>query len=63
MHHPHRRARSSGQLPKLFGFKVETNGFLGELTGFVKGPGNGEAVPAAAMVGITGIPTPWLSTC
>ena len=44
-----------GQLPKLFGFKVEANGFLGELTGFVKGLANGEAVPAAAMVGITGI--------
>ena len=44
-----------GQLPKLFGFKVEASGFLGELTGFVKGLANGEAVPAAAMVGITGI--------
>ena len=44
-----------GQLPKLFGFKVEADGFLGELTGFVKGLANGEAVPAAAMVGITGI--------
>ena len=44
-----------GQLPKLFGFKVEANGFLGELTGFVKGLANGEAVPAAAMVGIVGI--------
>src|SRR6266496_6334760 len=26
-----------GQLPKLFGFKVEAEGLLGELTGFVKG--------------------------
>ena len=26
-----------GQLPKLFGFKVETEGLIGEITGFVKG--------------------------
>src|SRR5580692_957012 len=38
-----------GQLPKLFGFKVEANGFLGELTGFVQGLARGEAVPAATM--------------
>ena len=44
-----------GQLPKLFGFKVEANGFLGELTGFARGLAHGEAVPAAAMVGIAGI--------
>jgi len=44
-----------GQLPKLFGFKVEANGFLGELAGFVKGLAHGEAVAAAAAVGIAGI--------
>ena len=44
-----------GQLPKLFGFKVEADGFLGEVTGFVKGLANGEAVAAAAAVGIAGI--------
>jgi high affinity sulfate transporter 1 len=44
-----------GQLPKLFGFKVEAEGFLGELTGFVKGLAHGEAVAAAAAVGIAGI--------
>jgi len=44
-----------GQLPKLFGFKVEANGFLGEITGFVKGLAHGEAVAAAAAVGIAGI--------
>src|SRR5499427_10664488 len=44
-----------GQLPKLFGFKVESDNFIGELTGFVKGLANGEAVAAAAAVGITGI--------
>src|SRR6516165_809008 len=44
-----------GQLPKLFGFKVDANGFLGELTGFVKGLAHGEANAAAAAVGIAGI--------
>jgi high affinity sulfate transporter 1 len=44
-----------GQLPKLFGFKVDADGFLGELTGFVTGLAHGEAVPAAAAVGIAGI--------
>src|SRR6201982_718558 len=37
-----------GQLPKLFGFKVEADGFLGEVAGFVKGLANGEAVGGAA---------------
>jgi high affinity sulfate transporter 1 len=44
-----------GQLPKLFGFKVEASGFAGELTGFAKGLANGEAVAAAAAVGAAGI--------
>jgi high affinity sulfate transporter 1 len=44
-----------GQLPKLFGFKVEAEGFIGEVAGFVKGLANGEAVAAAAAVGIAGI--------
>src|SRR6201994_4173293 len=44
-----------GQLPKLFGFKVEPDSFIGEITGFVKGLANGEAVAAAAAVGIAGI--------
>jgi high affinity sulfate transporter 1 len=44
-----------GQLPKLFGFTVEANGFAGELTGFAQGLANGEAVAAAAAVGIAGI--------
>jgi high affinity sulfate transporter 1 len=44
-----------GQLPKLFGFKVEADSFIGEVTGFVKGLANGEAVAAAAAVGIAGI--------
>jgi len=44
-----------GQLPKLFGFKVEAEGFIGEVTGFARGLANGEAVAAAAAVGIAGI--------
>jgi high affinity sulfate transporter 1 len=44
-----------GQLPKLFGFKVEADGFIGEVAGFVKGLANGEAVAAAAAVGIVGV--------
>src|ERR671934_85453 len=45
----------AGQLPKLFGFKVDADGFLGELTGFVTGLADGKANAAAAVVGIAGI--------
>jgi len=44
-----------GQLPKLFGFKVDAEGLIGEFIAFVKGLANGEAVAAAAAVGIAGI--------
>ena len=44
-----------GQLPKLFGFKIEADGLIGEVTGFVKGVAHGEVVAAAAVVGIAGI--------
>jgi high affinity sulfate transporter 1 len=44
-----------GQLPKLFGFKIEADGLIGEAVGFVKGLVHGEAVAAAAVVGIAGI--------
>src|SRR6266705_3596417 len=44
-----------GQLPKLFGFKVEAEGLLGELGGFIKGLADGKAIAAAATVGIAGI--------
>jgi high affinity sulfate transporter 1 len=44
-----------GQLPKLFGFKVEADNFIGEVTGFIEGLAKGEAVAAAAAVGIAGI--------
>ena len=44
-----------GQLPKLFGFKVSAEGLIGEVTGFARGLAHGEAVGAAAVVGIAGI--------
>jgi high affinity sulfate transporter 1 len=44
-----------GQLPKLFGFKVSSDNFLGDLTGFFKGVADGKVVGAAAAVGIAGI--------
>jgi len=44
-----------GQLPKLFGFKIEAEGLISETTEFVKGLAHGEAVAAAVVVGIAGI--------
>ncbi|WCI09726.1 sulfate permease [Arthrobacter sp. OVS8] len=44
-----------GQLPKLFGFSVSAEGFIGDLVGFVQGVAGGETVVAAAAVGISGI--------
>ena len=44
-----------GQLPKLLGFKVDADGLIGEITGFAKGLANGDAVPAAAVVGIAAV--------
>ena len=44
-----------GQLPKLFGFKIEAEGLISETTEFVKGLAHGEAVATAAVVGIAGI--------
>jgi high affinity sulfate transporter 1 len=44
-----------GQLPKLFGFKVDAEGLISEFIAFIRGLANGEAVAAAAAVGIAGI--------
>ena len=44
-----------GQLPKLFGFKVDAEGLIRESIDFVKGLAHGEAVAASAAVGIAGI--------
>ena len=43
-----------GQLPKLFGFSVDADGLIGEVTGFVEGVADGAVVPAAAAVGLGG---------
>ena len=44
-----------GQLPKLFGFSVDAEGFLGEVTGFLNGVATGETVPAALAIGASGL--------
>jgi high affinity sulfate transporter 1 len=44
-----------GQLPKLFGFSVEANGLLDETHAFVHGLASGEAVAAAASVGLVSL--------
>src|SRR5262245_487934 len=44
-----------GQLPKLFGFSVEGDGFRAELTGFVRGVAHGETVAAALAIGLFGL--------
>ncbi len=44
-----------GQLPKLFGFKIDAEGLIHEAAAFVSGLADGKAVAAAATVGIAGI--------
>ena len=44
-----------GQLPKLFGFSVDGNGFRSDLTGFVEGVADGDTVGAALAVGAFGL--------
>jgi high affinity sulfate transporter 1 len=44
-----------GQLPKLFGFSVDANGLIAETVAFVRGLAAGDAVPAAAALGVLGI--------
>ena len=41
-----------GQLPKLLGFSVDADGFIGELLGFVQGVVDGEVVLASAAIGL-----------
>jgi high affinity sulfate transporter 1 len=41
-----------GQLPKLFGFSVDADGFIQELKGFVQGVMDGETVTAALAIGV-----------
>ena len=44
-----------GQLPKLFGFSVDGDGFRAELTGFVRGVADGETVAASLAIGFFGL--------
>src|SRR5215510_3863939 len=46
-----------GQLPKLFGFSVDGDGFLAELRGFVDAVIDGKTVGAALAVGLFGLAT------
>ncbi|MCB9371930.1 MAG: sulfate permease [Microthrixaceae bacterium] len=41
-----------GQLPKLFGFSVDSDDFLGDVRGFVEGLADGETVTAALALGL-----------
>jgi high affinity sulfate transporter 1 len=44
-----------GQLPKLFGFSVDADGFVAEARGFVEGVLDGDTVPEALAVGALGL--------
>ncbi|HEX9257963.1 MAG TPA: SulP family inorganic anion transporter [Acidimicrobiales bacterium] len=44
-----------GQLPKLFGFSVDSDSFLGDVKGFVQGVADGETVTAALLIGVSGL--------
>ncbi|MGV8964741.1 MAG: SulP family inorganic anion transporter [Cellulomonas sp.] len=44
-----------GQLPKLFGFSVDADSLISEVTGFVDGVSSGESVPAALAIGTAGL--------
>ncbi|MFN8126279.1 MAG: SulP family inorganic anion transporter [Candidatus Nanopelagicales bacterium] len=44
-----------GQLDKLVGFSVDSDGFRGDVVGFFQGVAQGEVVPAAAAIGIASL--------
>src|SRR6516162_10297819 len=44
-----------GQLPKLFGFSVDTNGLINEARAFLQGLVSGEAVGAAVAIGLVSL--------
>src|SRR3954464_2663014 len=46
-----------GQLPKLFGFSVDADGFIDEVRGFLHGLGSGATVGAALAVGAFSLAT------
>ena len=44
-----------GQLPKLFGFSVDADGFIAEARGFISGVADGDTVTAALAIGALGL--------
>ena len=44
-----------GQLPKLFGFSTDADGFVGEAVAFVQGVANGMTNPTALAIGVASI--------
>ena len=44
-----------GQLPKLFGFSIDADGFIDEARAFVSGVANGDTVTAALAIGVLGL--------
>jgi high affinity sulfate transporter 1 len=44
-----------GQLPKLFGFSVDSDNLIGDIRGFFDGLTAGKTVPAALLVGLFGL--------
>lgn len=44
-----------GQLPKLFGFSIDADTFLQDVSGFVQGLVDGETVTAALLIGLGGL--------
>ncbi len=44
-----------GQLPKLFGFSVDADGFIAEARAFVSGVADGDTVTAALAIGVLGL--------
>src|SRR4051812_45583075 len=44
-----------GQLPKLFGFSIDADNFIDELTGFLRGVADGKTVGAALVLGLGGV--------
>ena len=44
-----------GQLPKLFGFSIDSDTFIDDVRGFVDGVRGGETVAAALVIGIGGL--------
>jgi high affinity sulfate transporter 1 len=44
-----------GQLPKLFGFSIDSDNFRDDVRGFVDGVRNGDTVAAALAIGVAGL--------